>query len=87
MKIPLGMAEVLEGDNTYEGILKLIKSIYSLVQASRCWFKEYTNTVTPKSMLKKFKTDTCLLYRLDELGTDIFIIYANDTLAIGENQH
>ena len=32
-KIPVGMAEVIEEYNTYEGISALIKYIYGLVQA------------------------------------------------------
>ena len=35
MKIPEGVAEVLEEDNTNDYILTLIKFIYRLVQAAR----------------------------------------------------
>ena len=48
LKIPLGMAEVLEEDYTYEDILTLIKYIYSILQAVRFWFRDYIKTTTLK---------------------------------------
>ena len=40
MKIPEGMAEVLEEYYTYDDLLTLIKYIYVIVQAESCRFKE-----------------------------------------------
>ena len=77
------MAEVIEEYYTYEDILTLIKSIYCLVQVESFWFKEYTNKMTLKAGFKQCKTDPCLLYRVNELGTGLVIIYIFDTLAIG----
>ena len=34
--------------------------------------------------LQKRKTDPCLLYRVNELGTVIFIVYVDYTLSIGD---
>ena len=48
LMIPLGMAEVLEEDYTYEDILTLIKYIYSILQAVRFWFRDYIKTTTLK---------------------------------------
>ena len=73
------MEEVLKEDYTYKYILPLIKYIYGLVQAERCWFEEYIKTMTPKAGFKQFKTGPCLLYRVNELRTEIFIVYANGT--------
>ena len=77
------MTEVLEEDYTYEDILTPIKSIYGIVQAERCWFKEYIKKMTQKAVFKQCNTDPCILYIVNELGTAIFIIYVDDTLEIG----
>ena len=61
MNIPEGMEEVLEEYYTYKDILTLIKYIYGLVQTARCWFKEYTKTMTPKVGFKQCKTYPCIL--------------------------
>ena len=66
----------------YKDILTLINPIYSLVQALTCWFKEYTNTMTVKAGFKQFNTYLCLLYRVNELGTAIIMVYVYDTLEI-----
>ena len=82
MKITEGMVEVLEEDYTCKDILPLIKSIYGLVRAERFWFKECIKAMTPKAGFKQCKTDSCLLYRLNKLGTSIVIVYINITLEI-----
>ena len=63
--------------------MTLIKSIYGLIQAARLWFKEYIKTMALKAGFKKCNTGPCLLYRVNELGTIIFIIYVDGTLEIG----
>ena len=68
----------------YEYILTLIKYIYGLLQSARCCVKEYIKTITPKVIFKKFKSNTCLLYMVNELGTEIFIVYVDDMLEIGD---
>ena len=62
--------------------MTLIKYIYGLLQAAHFWFKEYIKTMTPKSGFKQFKTDPCILYRVNELGTAILTVYVNGKLAI-----
>ena len=39
IKILEEMAKVFEENYIYKDILNLIKSIYGLIQVSRCWFK------------------------------------------------
>ena len=34
--------------------------------------------------IQKWKTDTCLLYKLNELGTVIVMLCVEDTLSIGD---
>ena len=76
-------AEVLQENYTYEYILMLIKYIYGLVQASNLCFKGYINTMILNVGFKQCRIYPCLLYRLNELGTVIFIVYVNYTLEIG----
>ena len=38
--------------------------------------------MTLKAVFKQCNNDPCLLYRLNELGTVIFIVYIDDTLEI-----
>ena len=76
------MEEVIEEHYTYKDILVLIKSIYGLAQAAHCWFKEYINTMTLNTGFKQLNTDTCILYRVNELGTVIVFVYVDGTLAI-----
>ena len=52
MKVPEGMAEVLEEYYMYEYILTLIKYIYGIILESRCWFKHYIKTMTQKVVYK-----------------------------------
>ena len=82
MKIPELMIESTEEKYTYKYILTLIKSIYSLVQASNFRIKEYINTMTLKAGIKQWNTDTCILYGLYDIGTEIVIVYVNKTLEI-----
>ena len=65
----------------YEDISTLIKYIHGLLQATRCWFKEYIKIMNLKAGFKKWNTDPSILYRVNELGTLIVIIYVDDTLA------
>ena len=60
LKIPLGMAEVLEEDYTYKELLRLIKCINIILQAVRFWFRDYIRTMTLKLGVKQYKTDFCL---------------------------
>ena len=40
--------------------MTLIKRIYCIVKALRCWFKEYIKTMNLNVGLKQCKTDTCI---------------------------
>ena len=66
----------------YEDIGTLIYSIYGIIQAVRCWFGEYITTMTLKVGFKQCNTYPCVLYRLNSLGTEIGILYVDDTLEI-----
>ena len=77
------MAELLEEYYIYKDILTLIEFIYCLLQAAHWCLKEYIKTMTLKAGFKKCKTDPCILYRVNELGAEIAIVYVDDTLANG----
>ena len=64
-------------------MLKLIKSIYGIIQAEHWWFKEYINIMTLKGVFKQCKTYPCLLYGVDELRNVIVTIYIYEMMAVG----
>ena len=64
----------------YEDILTLIKSIQGILQAEFFWFKEHINKMTLKAVSKQWITNPSILYRVNEIGTLIFIIYVDDNL-------
>ena len=80
--MPEVMDDVLEENYMCEYILTLLKYIHSLVKSERWWFKEYIKTMTLKIGFKQCKTDPCLLYKVNELRTEIVIVYVDDTLTI-----
>ena len=81
MKIPEGYQEVVgpveKGDS-----LALDKAIYGLVQAARQYWKLMID-VLEQGGFKKSESDPCLVYKEDENGVCIIIIYINDMLIVG----
>ena len=69
------MAEVLGEKYMYEYILTFNKSICGIIQESHLWFKEYIKTMTLRAGFKQCRNNPFILYRLNELGTLIVIIY------------
>ena len=67
------MVEVLKAHYTKKYILTLIKYIYGLLKAARCWSKEYIKKMTLKVGFKQCNTDPFILYQVNELGTLIVI--------------
>ena len=63
--------------------MTIIKSTYGLLQSAHCCFNEYIKTITLKVGLNICKNDPCILYILNELGTEIVIVYVYDILEIG----
>lgn len=79
MKQPIGFAD---GTNK---VCKLLKSLYGLKQASRCWNQKFTN------FLKDFKfvqsaADPCVFIRKAEGETVLLAIYVDDGLLAATNQ-
>ena len=78
------MVKVLEEQYMHNNILQRIKCIYGFVQEARCWFKEYINNTNLKRGFKQCKTDPYIWYRVNNLGTDIAIVYVHYMLETGD---
>lgn len=79
MKQPTGYSD---GSNK---VCKLVKSLYGLKQASRCWNKKFTK------FLKEFKfvqsdADPCLFIRKQKGDMIVLAIYVDDGLLVGTNE-
>ena len=60
--------------------------IYWIFNNARYGFEEYTKNMNLKEVLKKFKSEPCLLYIVNKLGISIFIIHVDEMLPIGDKQ-
>ena len=78
------MAEALEEEYTYDYKLALIKCIYCLIHTYHNWFKQYINNLNLNTGFKQCKSDTYLLYMVNELVTSVVIIYVYYTLSNGD---
>ena len=78
------MAEALEEEYTYDYKLALIKCIYCLIHTYHHCFKLYINNMNLNTVFKQCKSDTYLLYIVNELVTSVVIIYIYYTLSIGD---
>jgi Reverse transcriptase (RNA-dependent DNA polymerase) len=58
------------------------KSIYSLVQAARAWWKQVTNSLQ-KIGFNKCPSDNCLMMRINNIGIMILCIYVDDVCVFG----
>lgn len=75
-----------EGFETKSGYAcKLLKSIYGLKQASRCWNQCFTDFLK-KFSLKPIQSDSCVLIRVDERSKLIIAIYVDDGLACSNDK-
>ena len=86
MKSPVGMEDILLGSST-EDCYQLLKGIDGLCQAARQFWKNVMDimkkgpfgfTVSP--------ADSCMLFKENELGICIIIMYVDDMLIIGKNK-
>ena len=82
MQLPDGYKEVIEEDLDKGDCLKLLKAIYGLVQASRQFWKKLVDKLK-EGGFKQSEADPCLLYKADQRGMCIIIIYIDDMLIVG----
>ena len=85
MKIPEGYDEVISKDVDKEDCLILQKAIYGLVQAARQFWEKIVDKMQGGGF-KQSEADLSMLYKKDEKGVCIIIIYIDDMLIIGKEE-
>ena len=80
MTIPEGYAECVESFEEKEA-LKLEKAIYGLFQAARQFFKKIHDSLV-QAGFKSSEADPCLMYKEDQIGVCIMLIYIDDVLIV-----
>ena len=86
MKPPVGMEEIDPGSSS-EDCYQLLKGIYGLCQAARQFWKKFVNTVKQAPFgFQVSPADPCMLFKENELGVCIIIMYVDDILIIGKKE-
>ena len=86
MKSPVGMEEIDPGSSS-EDCYQLLKGIYGLCQAARQFLKKFVNTVKQEPFgFQVSPADPCMLFKKNELGVCIIIMYVDDMLVIGKKE-
>ena len=85
MKIPEGYDEVINPRVDRENCLILQKAIYGLVQAASYFWKIIVDKMQAGGF-KLSEADPCMLYKEDEKGVCIIIIYIDDMPIIGKEE-
>jgi len=84
MEIPSGYKEVYQ-EAEKGTVLKLQMAMYGLVQAARQWFKRLSDILI-SFKFKPCKSDPCLMYRVNENGICITLMYVDENLIVGSNK-
>ena len=83
-KSPVGMEEIDPGSSS-EDCYQLLKGIYGLCQAARQFGKKFVNTTKQEPYgFQVSPADPCMLFKENELGVCIIIMYVDDMLIIGK---
>ena len=86
MKSPIGMEEIDPGSSP-EDCYQLKKGIYGLCQAARQFWKKFVDTTKKESFrFQVSPADPCMLFKENELGICITIMYVDDMLIIGKKE-
>ena len=86
MKSPIGMEEIDPG-SSLEDCYQLKKGIYGLCQAARQFWKKFLDTIKKEPFgFTVSPADPCLLFKENNLGICIIIMYVDDMLIIGEKE-
>ena len=84
MKSPVGMEEIDPGSSP-EDCYQLKKGICGLCQATRQFWKKFVETINKKPFgFKVSPADPCMLFKENNLGICIIIMYVDDMLIIGK---
>ena len=83
MESPVGMEEIDPGLSS-EDCYQLLKGIYGLCQASRLFWTKFVNTVKQEPFgFQVSPADPCMLFKDNELGVCIIIMYVDEMLSLG----
>ena len=86
MKSPVGMEEIDPGSSP-EDCYQLKKGIYGLCQAARQFWKKFVDTIKKESFgFQVSPADPCMLFKENELGICIIIMYVDDMLIIRKKE-
>ena len=86
MKSPVGKEEI-DPESSSEDCYQLLKGIYGLCQAARQFWKKFVNTVKQEPFgFQVSPADPSMLFKENELGVCIIIMYVDDMLIIGKNE-
>ena len=82
MKSPVGMEEIVP-ESSSEDCYQLLKGICGLCQAARKFWKKFVNTAKEEPFgFQDSPADPCMLFKENELGVCIIIMYVDDMLII-----
>ena len=85
MMIPERYDEVINPRVEREDCIILQKAIYGLVQAARQFWKKIVDKMQ-EGGFKLIEADPCMLYKEDESGVCIIIVYIDAMLIIGKEE-
>ena len=86
MKSPVGMEEIDPGSSP-EDCFQLKKGIYGLCQAARQFWKKFVDTIKKEPFgFTVSQADPCMLFKENNLGICIIIMYVDDMLVIGKKE-
>ena len=86
MKSPVGIEEIDPGSSS-EDCYQLVKGIYGLCHAARQFGKTFVDTAKKEPFgLNVSPADPCMLFKENELGVCVIILYVDDMLIIGKKE-
>ena len=86
MKSPIGMEKIDPGPSP-EDCYQLKKGIYGLCQAERQFWKMFVDTIKKEPFgFTVSPADPCMLFKENNLGICIIIMYVDDMLIIGKRE-
>ena len=86
MKSPVGMEEIDPGSSP-EDCYQLKKGIYGLCQAARQFWKKFVETIKKEPFgFTVSRADPCMLFKENNLGICIIIMYVDDMLIIWKKE-
>ena len=86
MKSPIGMEELDPGSSP-EDCYQLKKGIYGLCPAARQFWKKFVDTIKKESFgFTVSPAHPCMLFKENDLGICIIIMYVDDMLIIGKKE-